>query len=76
MQVPLKPLVPLRFVELSDIAPHRVLTDYLAHAQQPGIDAVAAQPIDVRVALVTSEDRQHRRAQHIPFRWRIGAAQV
>ena len=57
-------------------APHRVLADDFPHAEKLGQDPVAAQRRDVRIALVSSQHRQHRRAQNVAGLGRIRALVV
>ena len=44
-----------------------VLGNDLAHSQEPGIDPVAADGGDVRIAPVSRQRRQHPGAQHFSF---------
>ncbi len=75
IEMTLQPLDPLCFVKLAQIAPHRVFADHFAHAQQRRVDAVPAQRADVRIALVTGENREHGRAQDIAVARGIGAGE-
>ena len=56
---------------------HRVLADDLPHAGEARQqDPVAAQRRDMRIALVSSQHRQHRRAQNVAGLGRIRALNV
>ena len=68
-----EPARPRLGLDLVQPAPHRVLAHHSRHAQQRRVDRVAAQRRDVRIAPVSGQDRQNRRAQHIALRRRIRA---
>ena len=57
-------------------AAHRVFADHAAQAQRLGRHGVAAHAGNVRVALGSSQNAQHQRAQHIARPRCIGAAVV
>ena len=65
IQLLLQSLDPLCFVNLTQIASHRVFADHFAHAQQRRVDAVPAQRADVRIALVNAEGREYGCAQDV-----------
>jgi len=52
----------------------RVLADDLAHAKNPRTDPVATQRGDIRVAMVTSEDRKEPGTQNVPLLACVAAA--
>ena len=68
-----EPARPRLGLDLVQPAPHRVFAHHSRHAQQRRVDRVAAQRRDVRIAPVSGQDRQNRRAQHIALRRRIRA---
>ena len=61
----LQPGQPRRFVDLAEVAAHRVLAQHLAHAQQRRVDRIAAQCRDVGVAPMTRQNRQQHGAKQI-----------
>lgn len=69
----LQPGQPWRFVDLAEVAPHRVLAQHLAHAKQRRVHPIAAQRRDVGVAPVTRQNRQQHRAKQIALTRRIRA---
>ena len=56
-----------------EAAADRILADDLVHAQQPRQHTVVPQRRDVRVALVSNQDRQHRCAKYVALIRRIRA---
>jgi hypothetical protein len=75
VEMALQPAQPRRFVELAEVAAHRVLAQHLAHAEQRRVHPIAAQRRDVGVAPVTRQNRQQHRAKQIALARRIRAAQ-
>jgi len=60
------PILP--FVDLAEVAAHRVLAQHLAHAKQQRVHPIAAQCRDVGVAPMTRQNRQQHGASR--SRWR------
>jgi hypothetical protein len=73
VEMTLQPRRSSRLLDLVQAPAHRVLTHNLAHPQQRRVHRVTAQRRDVGIAPLTRQDRQHRRAEHITLRGRVGA---
>ena len=73
VQMPLQPRQSRRLVHRLQRPPHRVLAHHLAHPQQPGVHAVAAQAADVRVPPMPGQHRQEQRAQNVAHLRRVRA---
>src|SRR4051794_4900901 len=67
----LQPIHARGFIDLRQPAAHRVLAHHLAHAEQGRVHRVTAQRRDVRIALMTGENRQQQRAEHVALARRI-----
>ena len=61
------PLQAPRFVHAFESAAHHVLADDALHAEQSGVDRVAAHGVDVRIAPVAAKDAQKRGAHDVGF---------
>ena len=61
------------FADLGKAAAQGVFADDLRHAQQAGVDPVAADRGGVCVAPVPGQDRQQPSAEQVPLGRRIGA---
>jgi hypothetical protein len=73
LQTGLQPTHAGLLVQLRKPSSHRILADHFCHAQQFRIDTVAAQGIDMGVALMPGQYRQQYRAQHVALVRRVGA---
>src|ERR1039458_5838276 len=51
--------------------PHRILTRHSGHSQQPRIDVVGPDRVDVGVPPMTGEHREHQSSQYIPLLGRV-----
>ena len=71
----LQPAQPRRFLDLAEVAAHRVLAQHLAHAEQRRVHRIAAQRRDVGVAAMTRQNRQQHGAQQIALARGIRAGQ-
>src|SRR3954467_5378615 len=71
IKMSLQPIHARGFIDLRQPAAHRVLAHHLAHAEQGRVHRVTAQRRDVRIALMTGENRQQQRAEHVALARRI-----
>ncbi len=71
VKMALQPAQPRRFVDLAEVAAHRVLAQHLAHAKQRRVHPIAAQRRDVGVAPMTRQNRQQHGAKQIALARRI-----
>ena len=71
IEMRLQPIQARGFVDLRQCAAHRIFAHHLAHAEQGRVHRVAAQRRNVRIALMTGENRQQQRAEHVALARRI-----
>src|SRR5207245_2692073 len=71
----LQPAQPRRFVDLAEVAAHRVLAQHLAHAKQRRVHRIAAQRRNVGIAPMTGQNRQQHGAKQIALARGIRAAE-
>ena len=71
----LQPGQPPRFLDLAEVAAHRVLAQRSAHAKQRRVHPIAAQRGDVGVAPMTRQNRQQHGAKQIALARGIRARQ-